>query len=275
MHVYFIGGHGKGAISTDPGACANSQQEWKVVRELMSRVAIYLKQLKVNVTLYNNQYVLTKTKDMFQQTYIGKGLWDFTVNDRLVFEWHLNSSKDKTSNGTELIISTGLKPDKYDIAVNKALGKYFKQRGIKQRDDLLTINVAAYRGINYRLIETCFISNKDDINKLIKNMDNIARDLAEAISGKSLAPKKASEAIGKAYFMRKDKKECWLYIYPWDIMVRKVNNWDRYAHEMDIHTKGRAIYSTATGKRVNTWKGDVKGELYYIDTATENKVTRQ
>lgn len=272
MAKYFLcAGHG----NLDPGAVGNGYQEWKLARDFNDLLAKYLKELGQTVQVYNSFGTLATTKDMYQQSLKGQGLYSFKVDDRIVFETHLNSASDKSAHGTELWIGAGLAADKYDKAINNVLAKYFANRGIKKSSALLNMNIAKQRGINYRLVELCFISNKDDVNKFVKEMDNIARDMAEALTGKSLKPKKASEAIGKAYFMRKDKKECWLYIYPWDIMVRKVNNWDRYAHEMDIHTKGRAIYSTATGKRVNTWKGDVKGELYYIDTATEKKVTRQ
>lgn len=267
---YLIAGHGNG----DPGAVANGYQEWKVTRDFIVLLAKYLKELKHEVEIYNPNGSVTSTKDMYQQSLKGKGLYSFKVDDRIVIEFHLNSF-DKTANGCEIWIGTGLTADKWDKAISEVLGRYFTQRGIKKSSQLLNMNIAKQRGINYRLVESCFISNKDDIKKFIKEMDNIAREMAEELTGKSLQPKKASQAIGKAYFMGKDMEECWLYIYPWDILIRKTNNKDRYAHEMDIHTKERAIYNKNTGKRVNTWYGDIEGRLYYIDTEAEKKVTRQ
>lgn len=271
MARYFLcAGHG----NLDCGAIGNGYQEWKLARQFNDLLAKYLKELGQSVQVYNSAGSLATTKDMYQQSLKGQGLYSFKVDDRIVFETHLNSASDKSAHGTELWICAGLAADKYDKAVNSVLAKYFVNRGIKKSSALLNMNIAKQRGINYRLIELCFISNKDDVAKFVKEMDNIAREMSEQLTGKSLAPSKKDESIGIAYFLGKDMKECKLNIYPWDIYKSKVNNVDKYAHLIEINTNERAIYNVETGKKVNIWKGKVE-RLMYINTALEKKMRRK
>lgn len=266
---YLIAGHGNG----DPGAIGNGQQEYKLARQFNDILAKYLKDLGQTVQVYNSTGSLEGTKDMYQQSLKGQGLYSFKVDDRIVFETHLNGSSDKTAHGTELWIGKGLAADKYDKIISNVLAKYFTQRGIKKSSVLLNMNIAKQRGINYRLIELCFISNKDDVTKLIKEMDNIARDMAEALTGKSLKPRKASEAVGKGRIMGADGKQCWLYLYPWDVVKSRVNTKDKYSWIVEVNTNERAIFNSQTGRRVNTWKGQVT-RLMQLDPNIEQKMKR-
>lgn len=67
------------------------------------------------------------------------------------------------------------------------MSKYFINRGIKKRSDLFNVNQAAAHGINYRLVEVCFIDNDDDLNTFRQNIDSISKGLVEAITGQKIS----------------------------------------------------------------------------------------
>lgn len=171
-HFYLIAGHGEG----DPGAVGNGYEEQELARLFNRKLAKWLKKYKSKVSIYNEK------RDMYKRTNRGRGLYSFRVNKRIVIETHLNASKNKKANGVETLIADGLAADKYDKAIQKSLSNYFYNRGIKKRDDLLNMYVAKIRGINYRLIELCFISNKKDVKLLIEKMDEIAKKLAQDLT---------------------------------------------------------------------------------------------
>lgn len=61
--------------------------------------------------------------------------------------------------------------DGVDNAILGAMSAYFTDRGFKSRSDLANINYFASKGIRYRLIEVCFISNANDMKKLMSDVD--------------------------------------------------------------------------------------------------------
>ncbi|HZK69959.1 MAG TPA: N-acetylmuramoyl-L-alanine amidase, partial [Clostridia bacterium] len=71
---------------------------------------------------------------------------------------------------------------KLDKALLDTLSKYFKNRGFKYRNDLYNMNTCAKNGMNYRLVECCFIDNKNDVNKFISNRDAIAKKFVANIT---------------------------------------------------------------------------------------------
>jgi hypothetical protein len=54
-------------------------------------------------------------------------------------------------------------------------------RECMSRDNLLNTNVAKRIGVNYRLVEVCYITNPNEVTYLKKNVDQIAKDFAAAI----------------------------------------------------------------------------------------------
>src|SRR5699024_9153046 len=53
---------------------------------------------------------------------------------------------------------------------------------ISKRNDLLQVNVAADRGINYRLVELGFITNANDMKNIKNNAEAYCKALADAIT---------------------------------------------------------------------------------------------
>ena len=61
----------------------------------------------------------------------------------------------------------------------EAIGFY--NRGVKERTDLLNMNNCRGRGVSYALLETCFISNTDDVNLYLSQNKAVARAVLNGI----------------------------------------------------------------------------------------------
>lgn len=169
--LYIICGHGAG----DSGAVGNGYKEAERVRALAARIK----------ALGGSDVVVLDTSVNWYAT---KGLNSLKVPaGTCVLELHLDSAAAKGARGGHVIIKKGLAADSYDKALAKFISGYFAGRSvtISQRSDLQNVNIAARRGINYRLLETCFISNAADIKKLNENMDEVAAGILAAFGIKA------------------------------------------------------------------------------------------
>lgn len=165
-----ICGHGQGPKGYDPGAInpRNKTEEATVVRQ----VAELMKKYSTDLTVIADKNV-----------YAYKSMQQYKGYDTIT-ELHLNAFNSKAY-GTETLIHADYEPDEIDKKIAAFLGKYFYNRGIKKRKDLLNVNLARRAGFNYRLVEICFVDNDNDLAILQKNIEAIAKGLTEAITGKT------------------------------------------------------------------------------------------
>lgn len=183
MKLYVIAGHGQG----DPGFTAHGYQEAERVRVLANRL----------VALGGSDVGLYPTdKDLYQQggpEDLGVGLSTPCI------ELHMDGVKDQSAHGGHVIIDDSLSPDEQDKALAEFISGMFPGRAdtIVKRNNLLNVNVAANVGQNYRLLEVCFISNWNDLDKFNNNIDEVARGILECF-GISTAP--ATRPISEAGF---------------------------------------------------------------------------
>ena len=96
-----------------------------------------------------------------------------------------------SASGGHVIIHKNFDPDKLDLALRDAIKNMVGVRynhkgheGISGRDNLYNVNIAAQNGINYRLIELGFGTNKRDADILVNKVDQYAKELVKAIVGK-------------------------------------------------------------------------------------------
>ena len=170
-----IAGHGDG----DPGAIGNGYKE----RDLTLEVTNLLDAQHENIHAYTAHNV-----------YAQGNLATIAKGYETVTEIHFNAF-NKTAKGTEVLIHSAYEPDGVDTKILNVLSKYFQNRGIKKRSDLGNMNIAYNKGINYRLVEVCFIDNAEDIKIYQANKNKIAKEIAEAILGMTLvAPAPAKPA---------------------------------------------------------------------------------
>jgi len=135
-------------------------------------LALYdrLKKCGVEVYLYDTQKDFVNTQE-----------WSLVKNDDYIIEIHHNLFNLESANGTETWIRTGLNPCPICKDINNCLAKYFRNRGIKTSSGLKNMNNARSRGISYQLIEVCFLTNKNDLETLLKYRINMVVDIADVL----------------------------------------------------------------------------------------------
>lgn len=182
-------GHG----ANDPGGVNKelglNERDWnrKVLLPALKKYAALLENSKV--TFYDI------TKDMYQQSQLGKGAY-ITPKVASVTEIHEDASSNKTATGGHVIISNRFNPDSNDLALANVIKNYAgwwgsvkDKKGVNKRDNLYNLNIYAVRGQNYRLLELGFITNDKEIQSLTKNVDSLAKDLIQAITGETIGNK--------------------------------------------------------------------------------------
>lgn len=189
--LYIIAGHGAG----DPGACSGDYTEAERVRALAKRIKA-LGGGSVEVL------------DTSRNWYADAGINNLNIakGDCLI-ELHMDSSSAASAKGGHVIIYGGYEADDYDTALAKFISGYFPGRSvtIAKRTDLANPSRAASRGINYRLLECCFISNADDLAKFNSNMDEVAKGILAAF-GIGASSSTASSSSGSAATTTSTKK---------------------------------------------------------------------
>lgn len=162
---WLVAGHGQG----DPGAVCGSRKESEYTRALCYDILDYCSDFGINITLYD------PTKDLYQTREYGR----FAKDDQ-VLEVHFNAY-NKTAYGTELLIHSNFKADSLDTSINKLMGGYFYNRGIKGRNDLANMNNFKTKGTAYRLLEVCFIDYEADMNIYHNKYNQIFTGLGQII----------------------------------------------------------------------------------------------
>lgn len=201
MKILLVCGHGIGAYSNDPGACANGYNERDFNRKYIAPyVAQYLKDAGHKVFLYGGT---TMNQDLYQDSAYGQQVgnhtdygmyWVARQGYDAVIEFHLDAAGPQASGG-HVIIGAGLQPDSIDRGIQNVVKKHVGViRPIDGRDNLLNVNLANQLGVNYRLVELGFITSARDMKVLSTNYKAIAKDLASAITGRDIVTKTVQKA---------------------------------------------------------------------------------
>lgn len=181
-----IYGHGAG----DPGAVGNGETERDLNRKKLHPYIVKWANKSKHTFVF---YDITGNKDMFQDTANGFGMYSIKANQHAsVTEIHEDAASASATGG-HVIISSSFKADKQDLDLAKAIQKLVglwggvsKTNGISYRNNLLNLNVAAQRGIPYRLLELGFITSKRDMDIIKRELDQYAKEIVEAITGENL-----------------------------------------------------------------------------------------
>lgn len=187
MKLLVVPGHGRKKNGVyDNGAGGYGYNEAAKVRELCNRI----KDIGGDSVILGDQ--VKKWIDYNLYNTVDKSSIDAAI------EVHLDSWSNPDSRGGHVIIKNGFSPDNYDVALANFISTYFPGRSetITKKDDLGMLNVCAKRGINARLLETCFITNYDDITKLNNRMDEVATGILASFgigSGTIITPPPAEK----------------------------------------------------------------------------------
>lgn len=231
LPLYVISGHGAG----DPGAGGNGYNEADVVRQISSRLKALggsdVVELDKSINWYQSKRVDSALKRM--------------VGGCPVLELHLDAA-NASAKGGHIIVRTTKTLTAADKRIVAFLNDYFPGRATNPvyRSDLGNANRAWYQGIDYTLIECCFITNSNDMKKLMGNMDAFCRGIINAYGISTT--KNASW---------KHNNKGWWYEYA-DGSYPK-NTWEKLDAWYYFDSRGYALE--------NTWK-KLNGYWYYFNT---------
>lgn len=152
-----------------PGACANGHKEAELVRMLAKKIKYF----------GGDSVILHPIDD---NAYASKSLLKISIpKDCQIVELHMDAAS-ATARGGHVIINGKFSADKYDSALADKISSIFpgRSKSIVKRTDLYNCNVAAMKGYGYRLVENGFITNSDDVDVFINNIDDIAKAYLES-----------------------------------------------------------------------------------------------
>lgn len=168
MKILIICGHG----SSDPGACSQFGQEAKETRRVGNRVAELLKPY-AEVVMYPQSH--NAYSDVCNGNFAASlGGVDY------VFEIHFNSAS-ANARGTEVwVVPTESSTSVEQKIVNNLASCNFINRGVK-KEFFAVISHCKNRGVSSALVETCFISNKEDMNTYNAKFNQVCEAMAKGI----------------------------------------------------------------------------------------------
>ena len=169
-------GHG----GSDPGASGSGTNERDFLRQqLRPHLWKWAEKSKHMIYFYDDNAYQTRHMDRVK-------------TDVSVVELHLDSALS-VGHGGHVIIKAGFTPNAIDNRLAEMIKRNFGCRGnrcIDGRHNLQNLEIAAHRGIDYRLIEYCFINNQKHMDYFKANLDKVAKETIEALTGEALADPK-------------------------------------------------------------------------------------
>lgn len=196
MTHLLIAGHGKRKNDTfDPGATGIiSKGEHKYVKEnLFPAMKKYVGDADVvffdDYNVYDHGDIVTLAKKY------GK--------DTKVTEIHYDAGGSDASGG-HVIVYSGYAPDALDLrlrdAIKAMVGIRYNHKGhegISGRNNLANVNRTQKAGINYRLVELGFGTNKKDADIMVNKVDEYAKKLVEALLNEKVEGKPVATPVNK------------------------------------------------------------------------------
>jgi N-acetylmuramoyl-L-alanine amidase len=182
MKILLISGHGAG----DCGALGNGFQEADLTREIVSLIALKLKQY-AEVDIYD------QARNAYKDVMAKKMAVDFR-NYNYVFEVHLNAF-NTTAKGTEIFVTREEPRVTVEEKIMQELSKFFTVRGVK-RKNFSVITKARKKGVSSALLEVFFIDNAEDMATYQNNKDGVITAIVNGIvNGFGLAQKKIEQPV--------------------------------------------------------------------------------
>jgi len=173
--IFASAGHTPKGLRQDPGAIGNGFHEADLAVEFRNLVVALLMAKKIPVT--------TDKDDERLGTYLERIK---TGNGSVVLEFHFDAAASSTATGTTVLI--GNDADRLDKAFAKELVEAnasvlgIKNRGVKSEADSHRGSLGLMREQGtVALLEICFISNAEDLQKYQKNKMTLAGKIAEIL----------------------------------------------------------------------------------------------
>ncbi len=175
--LMIIAGHGQG----DPGAIGNGHKEANINRDLADRVVRYALSKGINVTLYDpNKNAVTQCR---------QGNTPQFARHHYCLEIHCNASSKLESRGTMFYIhkdelgwsvEENILQRLYRLGSTKAWDGVVKANR-QWKEGLIVQNRCKEQGVSHGLLETFFITNKEDVDWYFNNRDRISEEIVAGI----------------------------------------------------------------------------------------------
>jgi N-acetylmuramoyl-L-alanine amidase len=173
--IFLSAGHNPKGIKKDPGAIGNGYHE--------ADLAVEFRNLVVALLLAKKIQVITDKDDERLGTYLERIK---TGNGSVVLEFHFDAAASSRATGTTALI--GNDADRLDKAFAKELVEAnalilgIKNRGVisESKSHRGSLGLMREQG-TVALLEICFISNPDDLQKYQQNKMSLAYKIAEII----------------------------------------------------------------------------------------------
>lgn len=196
MTHLLIAGHGKRKNGTfDPGATGIiSKGEHKYVKEnLFPAMKKYVGDADVvffdDYNVYDHGDIVALAKKYGKDTKVTEVHYDAGNSD---------------ARGGHVIVYSGYAPDALDLrlrdAIKTMVGVRYNHKGhegISGRSNLANVNRTQKVGINYRLIELGFGTNKKDADVMVNKVDEYAKKLVEALLNEKVEGKPVATPVNK------------------------------------------------------------------------------
>lgn len=173
--IFISAGHNPKGIKVDPGAIGNGFHEADLAVDFRNLVVAFLLAKKIDV--------ITDKDDERLGTYLERIK---TGNGSVVLEFHFDAAASSSATGTTVLI--GNDADRLDKAFAKELVEAnasilgIKNRGVKTEADSHRGSLGLMREQGtVALLEICFISNPDDLQKYQQNKMTLALKIAEIV----------------------------------------------------------------------------------------------
>lgn len=196
MAHLIIAGHGKRRNGTfDPGATGIiTKGEHKYVKEnLFPAMKKYVG--NADVVFFDDYNVYDHGDIVSLANKLGK--------NTVVTEIHYDAGGSDASGG-HVIVYSGYEPDQIDLrlrdAIKSMVGVRYNHKGhegISGRNNLANVNRTQKAGINYRLVELGFGTNKKDADVMVNKVDEYAKKLVEALLNEKVESKPVATPVNK------------------------------------------------------------------------------
>ena len=176
MRTIFISAGHSNVLGKDRGASGNGFVEGILTVEQRDLIVKELKKLGAKFVVDNNDSILSQTMAFFRNK---------TTKNCILVDLHWNASSPQAT-GTEVLVPAS--PTKFETDLATDLSKTIstiltiKNRGVKTELQSARKSLGWMRltGENI-LIETCFISNKKDMDSYQKNKEELAKQIASIL----------------------------------------------------------------------------------------------
>ena len=176
MRTIFISAGHSNVLGRDRGASGNGFIEGILTVEQRNLIVKELKNLGAKVIIDDNDSILSQTMAFFRNK---------TTKNCILVDLHWNASSPQAT-GTEVLVPAS--PTKFENDLATDLSKTIstilniKNRGVKTELQSARKSLGWMRltGENI-LIETCFISNKKDMDSYQKNKEELAKQIASIL----------------------------------------------------------------------------------------------